>query len=286
MDLPLLDPRNDLVFKLQFARSLPLLTDLINAVRREEPPIEVVRVLNPQIDPEDLEGKFIVLDILAKDKKEHFFNIEMQMSRREQWSARSVYYLAKTMAGQLKAGQGYSQLKPVIGIHLLAYELFKDQAQACWRFELRDQANPRIKLGNELELNIIELPKAARLAATQPAAEAMGTALMAWLMYFEHSQEEDIMNQIAHPGVVEAMANLRDLSADEETRRRAERRELALIAERTELDAAREVGKLEGKLEGKIEGRDEGIAIGMANALNQLIQRGIPEAQARVMLGM
>ena len=266
MSYPLLDPRNDLVFKLLFARSLPLLTDLINAVRCNEPPIEVVSVENPQIDPEDLEGKFIVLDILAKDEKGHFFNIEMQMSKREQWSSRSVYYLAKTMAGQLKSGEPYAQLKPVIGIHLLAYVLFKGQDQACWCFELRDATNPLVKLGSELQLNIIELPKAARLVATQGAVNGMSPALIAWLMYFEYSQEEEIMNQIAHPWVVEAMTNLKDLSADEETRRRAERRELALIAERTELEAAKESG--------------------LAEALRRLIHNGMPEAQARAMLNM
>ncbi len=282
MSYPLLDPRNDLVFKLLFARSLPLLTDLINAVRCNEPPIEVVSVENPQIDPEDLEGKYIVLDILAKDEKGHFFNIEMQMSKREQWSARSTYYLAKTMAGQLKSGEPYSQLKPVIGIHLLAYVLFKGQDQARWCFELRDSTNPLVKLGSELQLNIIELPKAARLAATQGAVNGMSPALIAWLMYFEYSQEEEIMNDIVHPAVVEAMTNLKELSSDEETRRRAERRELALIAERTELEAAKQVGRVEGRVEGKVEGWDAG----MENALNRLIQHGMPEAQARAMLGM
>ena len=274
MSYPLLDPRNDLVFKILFTRSLPLLTDLINAVRSEEPPIEVVSVLNPQIDPEDLEGKHIVLDILAKDEKGQLFNIEMQMSRREQWSARSIYYLSKTMAGQLKAGQAYSQLKPVIGIHLLAYVLFKEHTQACWRFELRDSTNPLVKLGSELQLNIIELPKAARLAAAQQVPGGRATPMDAWLTYFEHSQEEDIMNQIVHPGVVEAMTILKDMSADEETRRRAERRELALIAERTELEAA----------EARGEARGWGNA--MEAALDRLIQNGMPEAQARAMLGM
>lgn len=47
MSLPLLDPRNDFVFKLLFTRALPLLTDLINAVRFREAPITVVKVRPP-----------------------------------------------------------------------------------------------------------------------------------------------------------------------------------------------------------------------------------------------
>jgi hypothetical protein len=53
MSFQLLDPRNDYVFKRIFALSPKLLADLINAVRATEPPIEVIEVLNPRIDPED-----------------------------------------------------------------------------------------------------------------------------------------------------------------------------------------------------------------------------------------
>jgi hypothetical protein len=69
----------------------------------------------------------------------------MQMAQREQWSARSMVYLAKTLAGQLKSGDNYAALKPVIGIHLLNYELFAGQEQALWCFEMRDRANPAVQ---------------------------------------------------------------------------------------------------------------------------------------------
>ena len=63
----LLDPKNDFVFKKLFIESLPLLTDLINAIRHGETPIEVVEILNPRIEPDELLGKYIVLDVLARD---------------------------------------------------------------------------------------------------------------------------------------------------------------------------------------------------------------------------
>ena len=85
--LPLLDPRNDLVFKLLFGHAPHLLTDLINAVRPNDAPIVVQQVMNPRIDAADISGKFIVLDILAKAADGELLNIEMQMSRREKWSA-------------------------------------------------------------------------------------------------------------------------------------------------------------------------------------------------------
>ncbi|MFZ1537225.1 MAG: hypothetical protein WAT23_07575 [Chromatiaceae bacterium] len=52
----LLDPKNDFVFKKLFGEAPLLLTALINAVRSQEPPLAVVEVLNPRIDPEELTG--------------------------------------------------------------------------------------------------------------------------------------------------------------------------------------------------------------------------------------
>ena len=275
MNHSLLDPRNDFVFKTLFANSLPLLSDLINAVRIGEPPITVVSVLNPHIAAAELKGKYIELDILAKDKDGNLINIEIQMSRRQKWSARSMVYLAKTLGTQLKAGVDYEKLKPVIGIHLLVYDLFPDQKQAFWCFEMRDRNNPDIRLGSELQLYVVELSKADRLASAGnlPGWPADGlAALMAWVKYFQHWKEPRIMNQIAHPPVRQAVRKLKSLSADDETRRLAEVRERALMTERTEINAAEKRGANEAN----------------AKAIKSLIQNGIAETetQARKLLGL
>ena len=140
----------------------------------------MIKVLNPRIDPEELAGKFIVLDVLARDRQGHLFNIEMQVRPFDLWSARSVYYLASTLAKQLGHGQDYHLIKPVIGIHLLDFDLFTAPAQmqqAHWCFELRDRWQPATRLGAELELNIIELAKADRLH------KAGAQGLNAWVTF-------------------------------------------------------------------------------------------------------
>ena len=90
------------------------------------------------------------------------------------------------------------------------------------------------------------------------------------------------MNQIAHPPVLEAMQRLKGLSADEESRRMAEARELALLTERIEIDAAEKRGETRGEA--------RGISIGAAQAMETAVQRltanGMTEASARAMLGL
>ena len=264
----LLDPKNDYIFKRLFATAPDLLSTLINAVRFEEKPVEVIEVLNPRIDPAELTGKFIVLDVLAKDQQGQLFNIEMQVRHFHAWSQRGMYYLANTLVKQLGSGDNYLELKPVIGIHLLCFDLFtapEQIQQANWCFEMRDRWQPATRLGAELQLHIVELDKADRL---KTASSTPGLA--AWIAFFEHWSEESTMNQLSYPPVQEALRRLKDLSADNDTQQRAQMRERALRDEVTELFAAEQRGEQRG----------------LEQALAKMLQNGMNEAQARSILGL
>jgi mannitol-1-phosphate/altronate dehydrogenase len=144
---------------------------------------------------------------------------------------------------------------------------------------------PAVRLGREIQLNIVELAKADKLASSgnlQNDAGSALTALSAWITYFSHWKEENIMNQIAYPPVLEALQQLKALSADDEARRLAEVRERAIMSENTEIEAALARGKDIGKEIGK----EIGAAQAKAEALRRMIESGISEAQARKILQM
>lgn len=75
----LLDPTNDYVFKRLFAEAPDLLVDLINDLRPDLPNIESVEILNPNIEPSELTGKYIILDVLAKDGDGHCYNVKIHI---------------------------------------------------------------------------------------------------------------------------------------------------------------------------------------------------------------
>ncbi len=86
MSAPLLDPKNDSVFKRLFAEAPRLLLALINDLRPDLPPVTSVEVLNPNIEAGELSGKYIILDVLARDaqyrrmvkaKRAHHFRPEL-----------------------------------------------------------------------------------------------------------------------------------------------------------------------------------------------------------------
>ncbi len=245
----LLDPKNDFVFKRIFSEAPDLLCHLINAVRSDQPKVTELEVLNPTIDPQELTGKYIVLDLFAQDIEGTSYNVEMQVRKYKAWSSRSAYYLSRILMQQLAGGEDYQSLKPAIGIHLLDFELFDQPMhydQAVWCFEMRDRVQPEVILGHELQLNLIELPKADRLGLAKEE-------LSAWITFFEHWHEEVTMAGIAYPPVQEALEKVKSLSADDETRRLAFVRERALHDEASLLKDAKEEGREEGHLEGKAE---------------------------------
>ncbi len=239
---PLLDPKNDYVFKRLFADAPELLAALINAVRYRSPPVKQVSVRNPAINAEELHGKYIILDLLVVDTEGRRYNIEMQVRRLRAMSARSTFYLARLLTTQLVVGNDYRMLKPAIGIHLLDFDLFQapeHRDQPLWCFELRDAARPEVRLGDELQLNLVELRKADRLGN-------LPSALTAWIKLFRHWQEEEIMSDITEAPVRALYGKLQQLSADEEAQRLAFVRERALLDEQTLLNEAREEGREEG----------------------------------------
>ena len=264
----LLDPKNDYVFKRLFADDPALLVALINAVRPHAPPITQIEVKNPTINAEELRGKYIILDLLATDSEGAQFNIEMQVRRYHAWSARSSYYLAKLISGQLLLGDDYTLLKPAIGIHLLDFDLFQEpqhQNQALWCFEMRDAKTPTVTLGQELQLNLIELRKADRL-------QQLSGPLADWIALFEHWNEDQRMNQVTDQPARAALDKLKRISGDAEARRLAFVRERALLDERSLLKDARDEGREEGRQEGRQEGKQEGKLEALRQTAANLIQ--------------
>ncbi len=135
-------------------------------------------------------------------------------------------------------------------MHLLDFDLFTDtgneRQQAIWRFEMRDEIQPEVSLGNILQMNLIELNKADRLGLPDGP-------IRAWITFFKHWQEELTMADVEHEPVKKAMSRIRELSADEEARRLAFVRERALRDEVSLLNDAEKRGRMEGRMEGRTE---------------------------------
>jgi len=132
-----------------------------------------------------------------------------------------------------------SLVQPFVGSCLSHYLLH------FWCFEMRDRTQPAVRLGNELQLNLIELRKADKLGFSSEA-------LHAWVTFFEHWQEALVMANIAYQPVKDALEKVKSLSADEEAQRLAFVRERALHDEASLLKDAEERGEIRGINKGAV----------------------------------
>jgi hypothetical protein len=164
-------------------------------------------------------------------------------------------------------------------------------------------------MGEELQLHFLELPKALRvlsgpsrentLRASPEVRSGDGgsgdpglvstnfaSALAFWVNFLKRWQEDQVMSSMNHPPVQKALNMLRAMSADEieqqfafeREQQFAFERERALLIEQMELHAARAEGETAGILKGE--------AAGLQLALARLIASGMPEDQAREVLGL
>jgi hypothetical protein len=91
-DAGLLDPKDDDVFKRVFGEAPELVVTLINDLRPDLPEIRDVEVINPGIRAEELSGKYIILDVLARDAAGHRYDVEIQVRRYGAWHRRGLHY--------------------------------------------------------------------------------------------------------------------------------------------------------------------------------------------------
>jgi len=147
----------------------------------------------------------------------------MQVRRSDSYPKRALYYLSRIYAGQPDAGEDYEKLKPIIGIHFPDYEMFPDNEDFRFRFEMRDVRHPGLSLTDDMSLYIFELPKFEKMMKNRQMKDSLGE----WLHFFNHAHEEDKTMRTAYknPAIHRAFGILETLSADETVRHLARVRE-------------------------------------------------------------
>ena len=149
---------NDFVFKKTFgtiANKLALIS-LLNAILRPSIPIVDVTIKNPYNLQDFLDDKLSILDIKAIDANGAIYDIEMQLTIFEGLVKRIVFYGCEVYAGQLSAGDDYTELRPVYAICFVNGKLWKDSKKVHHAFRLIDIDSRRV-LEETIEIHTLEL---------------------------------------------------------------------------------------------------------------------------------
>ena len=178
---------------------------------------------------ENLEDKMGVLDVLAKINDEEYCNIEMQMVERDKLLERILYYWAKVYTRNIKKGKDYIELQKTIEVLIINFEIkeLKDlEYHSKWKI-IEEKYRKHI-LTEDLEINIIELPKIRKLTQQESKEE-----LVKWLNFIEEPESEKVVQYMKeNEGIKEAKEKLEVMSEDERIQKLAELREKAIMDEK------------------------------------------------------
>lgn len=307
-----LNPKTDFAFKRIFgsAESGDILISFLNALLALEGPyrIEAVEILDPYLAPKIRGMKDTYLDVKVKDAQGRTYIVEMQVLNVQGFEQRILYNACKAYAGQIARGEDYQLLTDVIALTITDFVMFDELPGLLNRFKLR--AEDGAVYSDDLELVFVELPK-----FTQPET-ALDNTMERWLYFLKHGGDlRAVPASLGHEAAIchaFEIANKAGLTPEELDDQ--ERREMFIQDQRGARTKAlaeghaqghaqgRAEGRAEGLAEGKAEGKAEGLAAGRAEgeaigeakgreaamqvALDRLIASGLPEAEARTLLGL
>ena len=167
-----------------------------------------------------------ILDVKAVDESGRILDVEIQSRYEAQFTNRSLYYWAKLYSSQLKKGDLYGKLNPVICINLLDFVL-KDIPGSEYHssYMITKTNDPDVLLSDHLRIHFIELPKIKVDPSVVPSDR-----LVKWMYYFKEEGilEDEEMKKIIikdDPLLEQAHETFKEFTADKEMREKYEARE-------------------------------------------------------------
>jgi predicted transposase/invertase (TIGR01784 family) len=245
-------PTNDFAFKKTFGspENKVALISLLNAILTLPVPIVDVTIENPYNLQDFQNDKMSILDIRAVDQRGAIYDVEMQLSTHSGLVKRIVFYGCEVYAGQLKAGDDYSVLKPVYSICLLEGQLWDDSPKVHHAFRLEDRDSGRLLL-DTLEIHTLELGW-YNLQESELATASLLDRWLYWLLHADQYDAQTLGSLFSQPEFQKATDSIDRIAKKTEDKAMYDTREKAIRDQQWILNAARREGLEEGELFGKI----------------------------------
>lgn len=275
-----ISPKTDFAFKKIFGsnQSKNILISFLNAiVYSEKNVIQDLEIIDPYNPPSTPILKDSYLDVKALLDNGTTIIIEMQVINVPAFEKRIIYNLTKTYANQLKYGQGYRHLQPVIALTITDFNLFTEIDDIITFWVFKEQNKSINYKDEELKMIFVELPKFNK------NLEELETITDKWIYFIKEAPSlemiPDKMEKIT--AINEALkianqANLTEKELDELHHQEVflEDQSGYVIKGRQEgLKQGLEIGKQEGLEIGKQEGLQEGLILGKIELIQRQIER-------------
>jgi predicted transposase/invertase (TIGR01784 family) len=251
------DLKNDFVFRKIFGHHPELTTALLNDILglKGDERIAELEILPPEQAPEVVGAKWSILDVRCRDKQGSWFMVEMQVLHVSGFLNRVVYNGCKAYVGQLKKGEPFSSLNPVIAISICDFELWPDKEReqagldtvpliSHWSMTEKTSKAEGLQ---QVRYTFVELPKVSLQGPWKTVGEK-------WAWLFRAGEFE---GEIPSQATLEQQATLQ--LANEATWTQGEREAYDRVYQ--EIDQARQL-MLDSESKGRRDGLEEGMDLG------------------------
>jgi len=253
-----INPRVDFAFKKLFGseENKDILLPFLNAILPEQDQIASLELKNPYNLQDYPSDKLSILDIRAIDTRGRHLSIEMQVTDQLYYEKRALFCWSDVYAKQLGAGQGYSELKKTIAIHVLNFNLMDEEAYHNV-YKIKNTDTHKVAF-EDFQLHTIELKK------FNTDLEHLKTSLDRWVTFLTKAHEfsktkiPEVLQQ--EPGLEKAITVLDTLFLNEKEREFYDGQLKWLRDEEAAILKALYRGEEKGRAEGRVEGIEEGMA--------------------------
>lgn len=245
---PELKMKSDIIFKAFFSRkeNESFLQEFLETILKKKIKIKMVGH-DVSLDKLEKDQKFGILDLGVELENGEYINIEIQLRDYHNIEERTTFYASKKISEQMKSGEGYNNLKPVIIIAILDYEFIELPEYVTETVRVAAEHRD-YELNNSVKYYYIELSKFRKQNPD------MTNPLNQWLSFLD-MERGDLLEMASkeNKNVKKAMENYEVLTGDAEVKRLAEIRLMSKLEEKSALLTEREEGREEGRTEGKKE---------------------------------
>lgn len=210
--------RNDYMFHSVLQESENVLRGLVSALIGIDPEaILSCTIENPIVPGEHIDDKTTVLDVKLLLNHAERVNIEMQVEKRDFWTARSLLYWARAY-DRLKKGEDYGCLKKTYHIGILDYTLFPEEPEFLSEYLIVNKVTQRIYNDNFC-IRTVDLTQIDRYREGEEE-------LAAWARLFRANSWEELEQLAAGKEVYQEMVvTMKKLTAEERMQMELEARE-------------------------------------------------------------
>ena len=248
-----LNLKNDIIFKAFFGKkgNEEFLIDFLEALLK----IKITKIkIQEDVNLEQLsvEEKGGRLDIQAILNDGVIANIEMQVRNNHNMEVRTTFYASKIMSRETSRGEDYRNIKKIILINILGYNMFKKYDEYIHKTAIvLDGHREEIVIDN-IEWWFIELPKFRKMHKN------IDNKIDQWLLFIDDEEKELVkMAEEKNQTLQKAREKMNYLTGDAAVRRLAELREIWELDYNSDINYAREKGEKSGLKRGRKEGEQK-----------------------------